>query len=238
MRTTATALAASLSLACLFPASGAGQVGIDVHVSDHPDYKAPWNPATQQGMDPISASLFADSTALLTGLPSCCESFDQLAYTQLPTRKKVKLHHGSPDTVMATPFGKSYVTALTLPAKRRRNRLQVTSVIDHQPPTVGMLPRLLFLGANGQPIENDGSVKTDQGRAGGERVRAEIPEGAVRALVVTDERSVGTERVKCTEVGGSMVMVGQNTFVPTPGQIQCWRYPLGVVGAIEARLVR
>ena len=166
MRPTATVLAAALGLGCLLPASGAGQVGIDVFVSDHPDYKAPWNPATQQGMDPISASLFTDSTALLNGLPSCCESFEELTYTKLPTRKKVKLHHGSPDTVMATPFGKSYVTALALPAKRRRNRLQVTSVIGHQPPTVGMLPRLLFLDANGQPIENDGSVKTDQDERG------------------------------------------------------------------------
>lgn len=189
-------------------------------------------------MDPVSASMFADSSKQLAELQPCCSSFDDLTYIDLPSTKKLQLHHGSPDTVMVTPYGKSYVTALALPAKRRRNRLQVSSPVDWNPPSIGILPEVIFLDANGQPIDSDVPVEVGRPRKGGELVKAKIPDGAVRALVVTNEHSVGSLRMQCREVGGSMVMIGQNTFVPTPGQTQCWKYPLGVVGAIEARLVR
>ena len=212
--------------------------GTDVLISDHPEYRSPQAPMGQRGMDPTSAAMVADSRKLLDSLQPCCSSFDQLTYAALPSRGKLSLHHGQPDTVMLTPYGKSYVTALALPTKRRRNRLRVASAVGWHPPSIGILPQVIFLDANGQPMPGGGDVEAGRARKGGEQVSAEIPAGAVRALIVTAEDALGSVRMQCREVGGSMVMVGQGTFVPTPGQSQCWTYPLGVVGEIEARLVR
>ncbi len=231
-------LCAFLVVACAVSPLSNGQVGVDVLISDHPEYRSPLTPQAERGLDPISASMFADSRKFLAGLQPCCSSFDQLTYTELPGSKKLQLHHGSPDTVMVTPYGKSYVTALALPAKRRRNRLRVSSAVGWQPPSIGILPELIFLDADGKVIEEAEPAEAARARSGGEQVIAMIPDTAVRALVVTNDDSVGNLRMQCRQVGGSMVMVGKNTFVPTPGQTQCWMYPLGVVGAIEARLVR